>query len=251
MLSPVNPSITLRDSLGRNVRLRTVEWGAGERLAVLLHGMMGSAEQYWQVGPALADRGCRAIAVDLPGHGRSPAAPRADLELFASSVVETVGVQPELAIGHSLGGVVLAEALPLLKPSRAVYVDIPLTEGSGVVEDPTARFEAGRAERTVEKLRVTRPAWSEKDRQVEAEAARRFDVATAVALELSCVEKPPTQPSSADVPSLVIRADPSRFVSAARAAELETLGFEVRSVAGAGHSIWYSHFPEFMAALGD
>jgi len=30
---------------------------------------------------------------------------------------------------------------------------------------------------------------------------------------------------------------------------LETLGFEVRSVADAGHSIWYGHFAEFMAAL--
>jgi pimeloyl-ACP methyl ester carboxylesterase len=171
------------------------------------------------------------------------------LDLFASSVVETVGVRPALAVGHSLGGVVLAEALPALGPSRAVYVDIPLANGSTGSEDLASKFEAGRAERTVEKLRVTRPAWSEKDREVEAEAARRFDVATAVALEVSCAMQPPVQPPSAEIPSLVIHADPSRFVSPARAAELRTLGFEVRSVPAAGHSIWYGHFDEFMAAL--
>ena len=213
--------------------------------------MMGSSEQYWNVGPALAERGYRAVAVDLPGHGDSPAAHRADLELFASSVVESVGVCPQLAIGHSLGGVVLAAALRNLRPSRAVYVDIPLAEAneSEVADDLAATFEAGRVERPVEKLRVTRPAWSEEDRQVEAAAARRFDVATAVALELSCAKKSPSQPCSAEIPSLVIRAGPSRFVSSARAAELQSLGFEVRSVAGAGHSIWYSHFKEFMTAL--
>jgi len=61
--------------------------------------MMGSAEQFWQVGPALADRGYHAIAVDLPGHGGSPPAPEADLELFASSIAESVGAGPEVAIG--------------------------------------------------------------------------------------------------------------------------------------------------------
>jgi len=30
---------------------------------------------------------------------------------------------------------------------------------------------------------------------------------------------------------------------------LAALGFEVRSVPGAGHSIWYGHFAEFMDAL--
>ncbi|TCC61201.1 hypothetical protein E0H73_18320 [Kribbella pittospori] len=57
------------------------------------------------------------------------------------------------------------------------------------------------------------------------------------------------QPPTAEIPSLVVRAEPSRYVSTARAAELTALGFEVRSVPGAGHSIWYSHFSEFMSAL--
>jgi pimeloyl-ACP methyl ester carboxylesterase len=239
------------------MQLMTTEWGDGDRVAVMLHGMMGSAEQIWQVGPALADRGYRAVAVDLPGHGRSPAAQTADLALFAASVVETVGSEPELALGHSLGGVVLAEALSALRPSKAVYVDVPLSAPTPV-DDPeaqedaerlTARFVLARDGRTVEALRISRPTWSEQDRLVEARAARRFDVATAVALELANAKNPQTQPPSAEIPSLVIRADPSRFVSRARAVELQKLGVEVRSIPGAGHSIWYGHFAEFMTAL--
>ncbi|WP_406055136.1 alpha/beta fold hydrolase [Kribbella sp. NBC_00889] len=230
------------------MQLRTVEWGEGRRVAVLLHGMLGAGEQFWRVGPALAERGYRAVAVDLPGHGGSPAAPDADLGMFAASVVETVGCEPELAIGHSLGGVVLAEALPVLRPARAVYVDIPLADDGAqrTADELTSGFMTARAGRTVEALRISKPAWSEKDREVEASAAERFDVATAVALELA---HGASQPPTAEIPSLVVRAEPSRYVSKARAAELAALGFEVRSVPGAGHSIWYGHFSEFMAAL--
>ncbi|TCC47701.1 alpha/beta fold hydrolase [Kribbella capetownensis] len=151
--------------------------------------MLGAADQFWRVGAALAERGYRAVAVDLPGHGGSPAAPDASVGMFAASVAETVGCEPELAIAHSLGGT---------------------------------------------------------DREVEAGAAERFDVATAVALELA---PRGSQPPTAEIPSLVVRAEPSRYVSKTRAAELAALGFEVRSVPGAGHCIWYGHFAEFMDAL--
>jgi pimeloyl-ACP methyl ester carboxylesterase len=239
------------------MRLMTTQWGEGDRVALMLHSMMSCADQFWRVGPVLADRGYRVVAVDLPGHGNSAAVRTADLALFASSVVETIGSHPELALGHSLGGVVLAEALPDLRPSRAVYVDVPLTAATPA-RDPespddaktlTARFAPAREGRTVEALRISRPTWSDKDRLVEARAARHFDVATAVALELAHARNPPTRPPSAEIPSLVIRADPSRFVSRKRADELRELGFEVRSIHGAGHSIWYGHFTEFMAAL--
>ncbi|TWD83412.1 alpha/beta hydrolase family protein [Kribbella amoyensis] len=234
------------------MQLASTVWDGGGRVVVLLHGMMGCAEQFWQVGPALAELGYRAVALDLPGHGESPSAAAADLGLFASSVVEAVGAEPELAIGHSLGAVVLAEALPALRPSRVVYVDVPLADDRGSspsAQELAATFATAKAGRTVEALTISRPEWTDQDRQVEAAAARRFDVGTAVAVELAYAKNPRTRPPGTDRPSLVIRAEPSRYVSAARAAVLRELGFEVRSIAGAGHSVWYGHFPEFMAAL--
>ncbi|MFI5732944.1 alpha/beta hydrolase [Kribbella sp. NPDC051587] len=108
--------------------LRTTTWGTGERVAVLLHGMLGSAQQYHRIGPALADRGYRAVAVDLPGHGNSPPA-RSDLAAWATAVTAVVPNHPALAIGQSLGGVVLAATA--LQPERSVFVDIPLIASSG------------------------------------------------------------------------------------------------------------------------
>lgn len=65
--------------------LATHEWhpartdaGAAAPVAVLVHGITGWWRTWWRVGPALADRGRRVIAVDLRGHGESP--PVADIE---------------------------------------------------------------------------------------------------------------------------------------------------------------------------
>jgi pimeloyl-ACP methyl ester carboxylesterase len=226
-------------------------WGSGDRVALLVHGMLGAASQYHEVGPALAARGYRAVAVDLPGHGDAPRDPGATMDLFVDAVVSVVDTPPALAIGHSLGAIVLSHALPRLRPGRAVYVDVPL---AGPSTDPRLsaaelreRFTASRAARTVKRL-ATRPDWSAEDCRVEAEAAVRFDVDTAVALERSYVGHAVERPA---VPSLVVRADPSRYVSPERARELEEMGFWVRSVPGAGHSVWYGHLDEFMGVLDE
>jgi pimeloyl-ACP methyl ester carboxylesterase len=229
--------------------LNQSDWGTGDRVALLLHGMLGSAQQFHQLGPALAVRGYRAIALDLPGHGRSHAVPDATLSLYAESVIDTVGINPALAVGHSLGAVVLATALPVLRPARAVYVDVPFLPGGPTADadELLSNFIAAKGARTLERLRVSKPDWSEADRLVEAEAARQFDPATAVALELN--RDPLPGPPDASTPSVVVRAEPSRFVSPERAVELERLGFRVRSIAGAGHCVWYGHLDEFIAVL--
>ena len=230
------------------MRLNTVTWGSGDRVALLVHGMLGSAAQYHQVGPALAERGYRAIAVDLPGHGDSPAAPDATMDLFVDAVLESVDPKPSLAIGHSLGAVVLSHALPRLRPARVVYVDVPFDSPSGDLPavDLRERFTAARTARTEHQLRITHPGWSADDCRLEAEAAAKFDVDTAVALERSYPGQVVRRPT---IPSLVIRAEPSRYLSTERSRELEELGFSVRSVRGAGHCVWYGFLDDFMATL--
>ena len=56
-------------------------------------------------------------------------------------------------------------------------------------------------------------------------------------------------PAAAVVPSMVLVADPSAYVPEAEAGRLTARGFEVRRVPGAGHSVWYGFFDQFMAAL--
>ena len=228
--------------------LNVVESGRGDRVALLLHGMTGSAESWWRVAPVLADHGYRVLALDLPGHGLSPRDPGCTVERAAASVIETVhALAPGLpvhAIGHSYGGMVLAAAAGQLRPELAVHVDAPLRIERGATrEELIASYDESRRTRTVEGLRATRPYYSERDVLVEARAAERFDSVTAASVSSGGGEWVP-EPGS-----IVVRADPSSFVSDADARALAARGVDVRSIPGAAHTVWYSHFDDFVTTV--
>lgn len=254
------------------MKLHLREWGTGPRVAVLIHGLMGDSRCWWEVGPALAVRGFHAVAVDLPGHGHSRRCGEASLGMLVASVLESVSAAPALAIGHSLGGGVLALAAEQLGPERAAYVDVPFdpptwkptpesadVDIDALTEDLTSHYQEAKESRTLDHLRRIRPWWSEEDMAVEAEAARLFDVTTAVAMDVSGaiaaadrarrgVLPEPFRPAGS-ARSLMIRPEPSSWVLPEHVEELRQMGFEVRSIPGAGHSVWYGHLDEFMSAL--
>lgn len=241
---------------GRDLRtlvgmiLNTLEWGEGDRVAVLVHGMLGDSRSWREIGPVLAARDYRVVAVDLPGHGRSAADPEADIESFAESLLESVPARPALAIGHSLGGSVLAAAVVRLRPGRAVYVETPFGPGRERLDVAafTAELEASKEARTVQNLRRDRPWWSERDIAVEADAATLFDVATTVSVHANRVGGQDNTPPLV-APSLLVLAEPSGYVSPEAAGQLREAGFEVRTITGAGHCVWYGRREEFIAAL--
>jgi pimeloyl-ACP methyl ester carboxylesterase len=191
------------------------------------------------------------LSVDLPGHGLSPRDPELTIRAAADAVADTIapetGVRPELAMGHSLGGLVLAMAVDSgrLTPGRSVYVDAPFRlRGTWDLAEVTAEYEEDRRQRTFEGLRASRPHYSEQDCVVEARAAERFDPATGAS--------PSTRgPVAADPEpgSIIVRADPSDSIDDDAAERHRGRGVQVRNIPGAAHAVWYSHFDEFVAAL--
>lgn len=108
-------------------------------MVILLHGVFDSAGCWVQVMEALADAGFRAVAVDLPGHGRSPRTedlsveglPAEGLSVVAmaesvAATMDSLGLDGATVIGHSMGGLV-AQELAVSHPSRATRL---------VLEDP-------------------------------------------------------------------------------------------------------------------
>jgi len=94
--------------------------GTGPRAMFLLHGFLGSARNLASLARGLAQRvtGCSVIALDLTGHGDSPALPpRPDLAAIAHDALDTaraLGTPPPWTlIGHSLGGRVALRAAAL------------------------------------------------------------------------------------------------------------------------------------------
>lgn len=230
--------------------LNAVDLGEGPRVAVLLHGLMGSAESWWRLMPLLARRGYRVLALDLPGHGLSPRDPQLTIERAAAAVDETVRIlapgQPVSAIGHSYGATVLAAVAARLRPELTVYVDASFSfAGGGDRRALIAAYARDRAARlSAHDLRRNRPFYSAEDAVVEARAAERFDPSTSAALSCGRDESWTAAPGS-----IMIRADPSIWVGDDDAQRLEQSGVTVRSIPGAAHTVWYSHFSEFVTSL--
>ncbi|HVX07701.1 alpha/beta fold hydrolase [Humibacter sp.] len=232
------------------MQLFTREWGAGDRVAVLVHGLFSSSRTWHRLGPDLAERGYRVVAVDLAGHGRSPRLESYSIASLVRSIADTVPLKPELAIGHSLGGLTLSRLIRRLQPGRAVYIDpaflgtrLPWWQRAGAPMLFRSLLSRG-----ADAVARSNPRWHRDDVEIEVgdyaafdrRFLRRFGDGKAMPL---------TPPDRMAVPSLVMLADRSRMVSSSVADRLRRTGFEVRTVAGAGHTVHRDDFAGFRSAL--
>jgi pimeloyl-ACP methyl ester carboxylesterase len=84
---------------------------------VCVHGLPGAARDFrWLLAPLAAH--ARLIAVDLPGFGRTPVATAPDASpegraAFVLDVVDALGLDRPLIVGHSMGGLVAVAAVAL------------------------------------------------------------------------------------------------------------------------------------------
>ena len=117
--------------------LNHTDRGAGEPALVFVHGLACALEDCDAQVRDLSSRH-RCIALDLPGHGASPAGGDLRIERFGECVAHTVGAldaAPLVLIGHSMGCRVVLDAARRLGSDVAglVLVDGSL-RGSGDAE---------------------------------------------------------------------------------------------------------------------
>ena len=91
-----------------------VDEGEGPAI-VLVHGLPGSVRDFRWLAPHLVTRGLRAVRVDLPGFGDTPVATAPDPSPegragFVLDVIDALGLERPLLLGHSMGGVVATAA---------------------------------------------------------------------------------------------------------------------------------------------
>ncbi|MFI6316306.1 alpha/beta fold hydrolase [Nonomuraea sp. NPDC050556] len=223
------------------MKLNVHERGDGDKVAILIHGGMSDHRTWHAVEADLLSRGYRVIAPDLRGHGMSP---RGDYtpQHLGDDLVDSLPQGADVAIGHSLGGLSLSLAVDRLLPKKAIYSD-PGFSLDNVPAEATAFMRQMVTTSTEDSVRTMNPRWSQADIDAELAGFALFDVAFFGGIKGSYVPEKPI------VPSLVQIADPSFTVNAEEAKLLESRGFEVRVVKGAGHCIHRDDFPGFMASL--
>ena len=118
-------------------RISYDEYGSGERPIVLIHGLLMNRRMFDRLGPAMAERGNRVIAIDLLGHGRSDRPSEMtnySMTFFAHQIVallDHLDLEDAVIGGTSLGANVTLE-LAYLEPKRvkAMMVEMPVLDNA-------------------------------------------------------------------------------------------------------------------------
>ena len=94
----------------------SIAQGSGPTALFLLHGV-GGGKQAWTANmPALADAGYHVIAWDMPGYGDSAMVEpctTAELARALQALIQQVGAERNLILGHSMGGMVAQELVAM------------------------------------------------------------------------------------------------------------------------------------------
>lgn len=139
------PGVAGHQAVVDHIKLRVVESGHGPRAVILLHGMLGSAEDWETVTPLLAAR-YRVLAVDRPGHGNSEA-PREvnDVALNARVVqhlMTAFDLKEVVVAGHSYGGTVALQLAVAPPPGLKGVVLVAPATNLAYTPDPLQRLIA-------------------------------------------------------------------------------------------------------------
>jgi pimeloyl-ACP methyl ester carboxylesterase len=118
-------------------RIEYDSYGEGDRVVILVHGLLMNRRMYERLGPALAERGNRVVCVDLLGHGRSDRPE--DLRLYSmplfsrqlAALIDHLGLDSAVVGGTSLGANVSLE-LATREPDRVrgLFIEMPVLDNA-------------------------------------------------------------------------------------------------------------------------
>lgn len=178
---------TFVDIPDRRVRVWTVGDGPP---AVLLHGFSDAGSCWVGVAPLFSRRGYRVVAPDARGHGRTPLLADDDFTAGARvrdarAVMETLGIEGALVVGHSMGAITAMELAARQRSlvGAVILIDPPLTgDGRDGGVDDGFSFEAWinevvalRPEALADVCRRDNPEWTDEEIDAWVVSKREMD----------------------------------------------------------------------------
>lgn len=252
-------------------QLATHDWlahgtdaSAGAPVAICVHGITGWWRTWWRVGPALAERGWRVIALDLRGHGTSPrihgAATAESLAADIAATIEALDVAPvDALIGHSLGAAV---AMELSHHRPEIARRLVLEDPPGQTRADDVEFQAN-LERDVRAARddpaselarelAENPTWLAEDARQDVEGRAMCDLEGILAsLRADTGVRSADLAPDLRVPALYLLADEDRSAIGAERARLigsVPPAAEVIELAS-GHTIHRDRFDAYLVEV--
>jgi pimeloyl-ACP methyl ester carboxylesterase len=88
------------------------EYGYSQKKVLLVHGWSGRGTQLFKIADELVNKGYATVSFDAPGHGKSPGTNSIMVDFIASiKEINKLHGPFEAAIGHSLGGMSILNAI--------------------------------------------------------------------------------------------------------------------------------------------
>jgi lipase len=251
------------------LRLYVREWGDPEApLVVCLHGVQAYGVRFRRLAEKKLASRFHVVAPDLRGHGDSTWEGPWTLAAHVQDILDTVD-GPARWIGHSFGGRLVAEMMaghPELV-ERAVMLDPALvvpTDYAALLAEQELAADGSFAtpEEAVEATfaGLTRPAPDTLEQEIREQLAQgddgRFRLhysPEAVAAGYLEVAQPPPAWWRTGIPTLIIAAMESKFVSVGEiAGYTQGMGDRMKvEVAPGGHSVLWEAFDETASAIDD
>ena len=122
------------------------EWPGPGPKVILVHGWSGRATQFFKIVESLKKNGYHTFAIEAPAHGESSQKKTHMLEFVDCMEVAQQGYGPfDLAIGHSLGGMAIFNAMKRnLSSSKVIVIGTP-SNIRNVVQDFCDKVHASSA----------------------------------------------------------------------------------------------------------
>ena len=229
---------------------------------MLLHGLLGNAQQWQGVATALLDAGYRVVAIDARGHGQSDKPVKADQ--YGVAMVEDVGrlldhlrIDRVHLVGYSMGGLI-TNRFRAEHPERLMSATMggfgwmnpgsPLADTTGLA-DSLAGSDLGPL---LSALTPGAPALPEQQRTAMSTAVFATNDPRAIAAVVRGFREIDNHTAESlganQVPTLALVGDQDALVRDVRAMKAVMANLEVVELAGANHLTAQGH-PGFLERL--
>jgi pimeloyl-ACP methyl ester carboxylesterase len=229
-------------------KMHVTEWGVGNtKTAVLIHGIASSSLTWTKVAEELAKQDYHVYAPDLYGHGQSDKTDTYTFREWAKGVASVVPHNPDIAIGHSLGGLILASIKEQLEPKQIVFVDPAFYVPKQPITSIVRKSLRTAVLRDAKNMKKNYPLWSEDTINSELDSLKLWDSSSVSGIPETrfIVAKYLRNPGNAKMllphRSLLI---PPFFLH-----KLKKASIPFKRIIGSGHNIHRDKFDEFMEEI--